>query len=112
VQLLLPFVAGQLMRPWIADWVVRHAVLTKVVDRGSILLVVFTAFSLSMTEHVWGSVSAWRLLAVVAVCAVLLAIISDTTRPAPKDWGGSAKKYVDAMPSTGAAASSSNQPKP
>lgn len=40
LQLLLPFVLGQLLRPWIADWIARHSVLTKVVDRGSILLIV------------------------------------------------------------------------
>ena len=48
VQLLLPFVAGQLLRPWLAPWVHRHALVTKAFDRGSILLVVYTAFSMSM----------------------------------------------------------------
>jgi sodium/bile acid cotransporter 7 len=75
VQLLLPFVLGQLLRPWLAGPVARHASITKAFDRGSILLVVYTAFSLSMTEHVWTTVTAWRLLGVVAVCAVLLAIM-------------------------------------
>jgi solute carrier family 10 (sodium/bile acid cotransporter), member 7 len=74
-QLLLPFVVGQLLRPLLAGWVERHPVVTKAFDRGSILLVVYTAFSLSMTEHVWSTVSVWRLLAVVAVCAALLAIM-------------------------------------
>jgi solute carrier family 10 (sodium/bile acid cotransporter), member 7 len=75
VQLLLPFVAGQLMRPWIADWVARHTVLTKVVDRGSILLVVYTAFSMGMVEHIWRSVNAWQLAIVSVVNAVLLAVV-------------------------------------
>ncbi len=75
VQLLLPFVAGQLMRPWIADWVVRHAVLTKIVDRGSILLVVYTAFSMGMVEHIWASVDPWQLAIVAVVNAVLLALV-------------------------------------
>jgi sodium/bile acid cotransporter 7 len=75
VQLLLPFVAGQLMRPWIADWVARHTVLTKVVDRGSILLVVYTAFSMGMVEHIWRSVNAWQLAIVAVVNAVLLAVV-------------------------------------
>ncbi|MDT5407977.1 MAG: solute carrier family 10 (sodium/bile acid cotransporter), er 7 [Mycobacterium sp.] len=75
VQLLLPFVAGQLMRPWIADWVARHTVLTKAVDRGSILLVVYTAFSMGMVEHIWRSVDAWQLAIVAAVSAVLLAVV-------------------------------------
>jgi len=75
VQLLLPFVAGQLMRPWIADWVARHTVLTKAVDRGSILLVVYTAFSMGMVEHIWRSVNAWQLAIVAVVNAVLLAVV-------------------------------------
>jgi solute carrier family 10 (sodium/bile acid cotransporter), member 7 len=78
-QLLLPFVVGQLLRPWLAGWVGRHQVVTKAFDRGSILLVVYTAFALSMTEHVWSTVSVWRLLAVVAVCAALLAIMLGVT---------------------------------
>ncbi|MGB9249622.1 MAG: bile acid:sodium symporter family protein [Mycobacterium sp.] len=75
VQLLLPFVAGQLMRPWIADWVARHTVLTKAVDRGSILLVVYTAFSMGMVEHIWSSVNAWQLAIVAVVNAALLAVV-------------------------------------
>jgi solute carrier family 10 (sodium/bile acid cotransporter), member 7 len=75
VQLLLPFAAGQLMRPWIADFVARHAVLTKAVDRGSILVVVYTAFSMGMVEHIWGSVDPWQLAIVAVVNAVLLALV-------------------------------------
>jgi solute carrier family 10 (sodium/bile acid cotransporter), member 7 len=74
-QLLLPFVAGQLMRPWIADWVARHGMLTKAVDRGSILLVVYTAFSMGMVEHIWRSVNAWQLVIVAVVNAVLLGVV-------------------------------------
>jgi sodium/bile acid cotransporter 7 len=75
VQILLPFVIGQLLRPLVSGWLERHPVVTKTFDRGSILLVVYTAFSLSMTEHIWSTVSVRRLLAVTAVCAVLLAIM-------------------------------------
>jgi sodium/bile acid cotransporter 7 len=74
-QLLLPFVVGQLLRPWLAGPVGHHPVVTKAFDRGSILLVVYTAFSLSMTQHVWSTVNAWHLLGVLTVCAVLLAIM-------------------------------------
>ena len=45
VQLLLPFAAGQLARPWIGEWVGRNKWWTGLVDRGSILLVVYIAFS-------------------------------------------------------------------
>jgi solute carrier family 10 (sodium/bile acid cotransporter), member 7 len=34
VQILLPFAAGQLARPWIGAWVSRHRGMTGLVDRG------------------------------------------------------------------------------
>jgi sodium/bile acid cotransporter 7 len=79
VQLLLPFLVGQLLRPWVSGWLARHTVVTKVFDRGSILLVVYTAFSLSVAEHLWSTVGGWRLVAVAVVCAVLLAIMLGLT---------------------------------
>src|SRR6202034_587026 len=44
-QLLLPFVAGQLSRPWISAYLTRHPLALKSVDYGSILILVYTAFS-------------------------------------------------------------------
>jgi solute carrier family 10 (sodium/bile acid cotransporter), member 7 len=38
LQLLLPFVSGHLLRPWIGGFVSRHRTLVSSVDRGSILL--------------------------------------------------------------------------
>lgn len=75
LQLLLPFVVGQLLRPLVSGWLSRHSAPTKIVDRGSILLIVYSAFSASMNEHVWSSESVWHVVAVVVVCGVLLAII-------------------------------------
>jgi sodium/bile acid cotransporter 7 len=74
-QLLLPFVAGQLARRWIADWIGAHKPLLTLVDRGSILLVVYSAFSEGMVAGVWHSVSVTRLAALVVCCAALLAAV-------------------------------------
>ncbi len=41
IQLLLPFLAGQLARPWLAAWAGQHRRLVGLSDRGSILLVVY-----------------------------------------------------------------------
>ena len=79
LQLLLPFVLGQLMRPWIADWILKHAVLTKAVDRGSILVVVYTAFSMGVVEHIWRSVDPWQLVTVAVVSSALLAVVLSFT---------------------------------
>jgi sodium/bile acid cotransporter 7 len=74
-ELLLPFVLGQLLRPWIAGWLRRHATATKLVDRGSVLLVVYGAFSAGMAAGIWHALSPWRIVAVGVVCAGLLALV-------------------------------------
>jgi sodium/bile acid cotransporter 7 len=79
LQLLLPFAVGQLLRPWLAPWLTRHAVFTKAVDRGSILLIVYAAFSVGMAEHIWSSVQPWRIVAVAAASTALLAIVLGIT---------------------------------
>ncbi len=53
VQLLLPFAAGQLARPWIGEWVRQHKSLGMLVDRGAILLIVYAAFSEGVNHGIW-----------------------------------------------------------
>jgi sodium/bile acid cotransporter 7 len=73
-QLLLPFLAGQLLRPWIGAWIGRHKPVLRWVDQGSILLVVYTAFSASVIEGLWQKLSAGSLLALAAFSCLLLAL--------------------------------------
>ncbi|WP_019201535.1 bile acid:sodium symporter family protein [Tsukamurella sp. 1534] len=73
LQLLLPFLLGQLLRPWIAEFVTRHAAALKYVDRGSIVLVVYAAFSAGMREHIWSQVS-WVGVVQLIVLSVLLVL--------------------------------------
>ncbi|MCD2195668.1 bile acid:sodium symporter [Actinomycetospora endophytica] len=75
LQLLLPFLLGQLARPWIADFVARHRTVLGFVDRGSILLVVYSAFGEGVVDGVWHRVSATSLLALVGVEIVLLGLV-------------------------------------
>jgi solute carrier family 10 (sodium/bile acid cotransporter), member 7 len=80
VQLLLPFAAGQLSRPLIGEWALRNKKLLGLVDRGSILLVVYTAFSEGVTQGIWhqlGLADLGRLLAIDA--ALLAAVLAITT---------------------------------
>lgn len=75
VQLLLPFIAGQIARRWIAGWMKRNSNWLKHVDRSSIVLVVYTAFSQAVNQGLWSQVPLSNLLALVVVCCVLLAIV-------------------------------------
>jgi sodium/bile acid cotransporter 7 len=80
VQLMLPFAAGQLSRPLIGAWAQRNRTLLGLVDRGSILLVVYTAFSEGVTQGIWhqlGLTDLGRLLVIDA--ALLAAVLAITT---------------------------------
>ncbi|WP_411122225.1 bile acid:sodium symporter family protein [Streptomyces sp. x-19] len=78
-QLLLPFLAGQALRRWVGGFLTRHKKVLGYVDRGSILLVVYAAFSAGMVQGIWHQVSPLRLLCLVGVEAVLLAVMLTLT---------------------------------
>ena len=75
VQLLLPFIAGQIARRWIGEWVTRNKGWLKSVDQGSILLVVFGAFSHAVVEGIWQQVPLIQLAGLVLACCLLLALV-------------------------------------
>ena len=74
IQLLVPFVAGHLLRPWIGGFVDRHKKVLTLVDRGSILLVVYTAFSAAVVEGLWRKMGAGDLATILVLDCALLAI--------------------------------------
>jgi sodium/bile acid cotransporter 7 len=79
-EILLPFVAGQLMRRWVQPWVTAHPTMTSLVDRGSVLLVVYSAFSAGVVAGIWQTIPPWSLVAVIVVNTLLLtAILAFTT---------------------------------
>ncbi|MGI5438926.1 bile acid:sodium symporter family protein [Streptomyces shenzhenensis] len=73
LQLLVPFLAGQLLRRWVGGFIARHKRVLGLVDRGSILLVVYAAFSEGMVQGIWHQVSPARLAGLLVVEAALLA---------------------------------------
>lgn len=75
LQLLVPFVSGHLLRPWIGGFVGRQKTLLTIVDRGSILLVVYTAFGAAVVDGLWGRVSSVDLAVIALVCTALLVIV-------------------------------------
>ncbi|OXE35869.1 MAG: bile acid:sodium symporter [Phenylobacterium zucineum] len=78
-QLLIPFVAGQVLRPWIGVWISANSKILSYLDRGSILMVVYTAFSEAVVGGIWGRVGLADLLRLTLLCASLLAVVLFTT---------------------------------
>ena len=74
-QLLIPFALGHFSRPFTAGFISRHGFLMKFVDQGSILLVVYVAFSAAVNEGLWSQTPLVALLLLVLVSVVLLAIV-------------------------------------
>jgi sodium/bile acid cotransporter 7 len=72
LQLLAPFILGHLSRPWTEKWLGRHKPVVNLVDRGSILLVVYTAFSAAIVEGLWHRLSIGDLVVVTVLDAVVL----------------------------------------
>jgi sodium/bile acid cotransporter 7 len=106
----MPFVAGQLSRPWLGAWVSRRRLLLTTVDRGAILLMIYSAFGKAVEAGVWQRVSVADLGLVVVASLVLLATVLVLAVSAARRLGfsredevaivfcGSMKSLVTGMP--------------
>lgn len=75
LQLLAPFVVGQILQPWIGEWIRSKKKILMPVDRGSILMVVYLAFSTAVVEGLWHTFSIADIAAVIIADMVLLALV-------------------------------------
>ncbi|MCY1232564.1 hypothetical protein D9M72_450620 [compost metagenome] len=79
LQLLAPFVIGQLLQPLIGNWIRARKGLLAPVDRGSILMVVYLAFSQAVTSGLWQTYSLADLGVLVVIEIVMLALVLAVT---------------------------------
>lgn len=70
IQLLLPFILGQVSRKWVKNFAANKA--TKIVDRGSIAMVVYSAFSAGMVAGVWSTVAVWDIAFLIVFSIALV----------------------------------------
>ncbi len=94
VQLLLPFLVGQLLQPWIGPWIRRNAKVLGYFDRGSILGVVYLAFGHAVLGGLWHRVTPSMLVLLLAVLAALLAVVLASTRGAVRVLGFSREDEI------------------
>ena len=85
--LLVPFIFGQLLRPFIFPQMRKFPSVVKVFDQGSILMVVYGAFSSAVVAGLWQQVSGITLIYLTLACSVLLTIVMLLALYLPK-WLG------------------------
>jgi solute carrier family 10 (sodium/bile acid cotransporter), member 7 len=79
LQLLLPFVVGHLLRPWLGAWAMQRKKTLTYVDRATIMLSIYSAFSAAVIAGIWQQVPLQTLFVLVAVCATILTIVMTFT---------------------------------
>jgi sodium/bile acid cotransporter 7 len=95
LEMVLPFIAGQLLQPWIGSWVqARRRALAVVVDRGSVLLVVYTVFSGAALSGIWHQLAFGPLMALFAAAGSLLAVMLAITALAGRGLGFSREDQI------------------
>jgi len=75
LQLFFPFMVGQIVQPWWGDFLRARKDLTSIVDRTSIIMVVFLAFSEAAKGQVWQVVSWGDLGLMLAFDSILLGFV-------------------------------------
>ncbi|QRJ57863.1 bile acid:sodium symporter [Corynebacterium macginleyi] len=76
--LVAPFVVGQITRRWIAGLAKSKS--TKMVDRGSIAMVVYSAFSKGVVDGIWSFISVWEIIFLVFFAAIFVIFMLWLTR--------------------------------
>ena len=75
LQLLLPFTLGHLARPLIGSFIAGHKTILMPIDRGSILLVVYTAFSAAVMNGIWKKTDPTDLVVILILSFILLTLV-------------------------------------
>jgi solute carrier family 10 (sodium/bile acid cotransporter), member 7 len=87
LHLLAPFVAGQLLQSKLDAWMQRHRRAVKLVDRASVLLMVYGVFSAATLSGTWSRLSPSSLLVLAIVDGALLATMLVGTAFAARRFG-------------------------
>jgi sodium/bile acid cotransporter 7 len=95
--LILPLIFGQLARPVIGTWVQRHKAKVGIVDRATILVLVYTSFCDSFTQGVWANNALLMLVGVGLGSALILAVALGVTTWSARALGFSTEDRITAI---------------
>jgi sodium/bile acid cotransporter 7 len=73
--LVLPLAVGQALHPWLGGFAVRHKAKIGLVDRGTVLLLVYTSFCDSFKQDVWSGHGSGQVVLVGGVCTALFVLV-------------------------------------
>jgi sodium/bile acid cotransporter 7 len=93
-QLLLPFIAGHLCRPLLVGFLNKYKKQVAMIDRTSILLVIYTAFSAAVVEGIWHKLTGRDFAAILVIDAVILALVVLATTLTGKALGFSREDQI------------------
>ena len=94
LQILVPFAIGQVLHGRIGGWTRSHRSLTGIVDRGSILMVVYGAFSEAVVNGLWHQLSPMGLGIMAAIDIAILAVALVITTWASRRMGFSRQDEI------------------
>jgi sodium/bile acid cotransporter 7 len=95
--LILPLVLGQLLRPLGGAWALRHKSKINIVDRCTILLLVYTSFCDSVKSGVWLGSGAGPLLSTLVFSVSLLGVLLLLVNAVCKRLGFSTEDRIAAV---------------
>lgn len=87
IQLLLPFALGQAVRPWIGAWTEGHKSLLTLIDRGSVVLMVYVTFSSAFAGGLLHQLALKDLIAVLVADSIILVLILSSARQLARRLG-------------------------
>ena len=95
--LVLPLVVGQLCRPWLGAWAQRNKPRIGLVDRATILLLVYTSFCDSFKQQIWSGHGAGQIWLMAGIAGALFALVMVVMARASAVLGFSREDKIAAM---------------
>jgi solute carrier family 10 (sodium/bile acid cotransporter), member 7 len=97
LEMFVPFIAGHLLQPWIGSWVRQQRKALGAVDRGSVLLVVYTVFSGATLSGIWHQLAFGPLIVLFLVAGAMLGLMLAITALAARRLGFSREDEIAIM---------------
>jgi solute carrier family 10 (sodium/bile acid cotransporter), member 7 len=94
--LLLPFIVGQLCRPWLAKWAAANKGFINKVDRGTILFIIYSSFCDSIQRGIWSGRGSAVLTALIGAL-IIFAIVFYAVGAVSKAEGFNAADRISAI---------------